>query len=535
MNNPIAGPGSARGQQLDVDGLLGGATMGALIVDALERFPNSCAFRSAHGDTTYRALAEQIGQALALFRTLGLRRGDVIAQLSGNRAQVYAVIAAAYIGGYCSTTLHAMGSREDHLFILQDSGAQILVTDAAHAARGRDMEASIDGLTWFSHEVAEDTPCFWSLAADTRPDPLEPVGTSEDIIRLAYTGGTTGVPKGVMLSNRALVTNTLLALAGMEWPEDIRFLCPTPISHGAGSMILPTLLRGGTFVLQSGFNPSAVLEAISRERISVTFLVPTMVYALLDHPACDATDFSSLHTLLYGAAPMSPTRIAEAIRRIGPVLCQGYGQTEAPNTILVLAREDHLAAATDRLSSAGRPYPGLDVRLLDDENREVPRGEVGELCVRGPLLMSGYWKRPDLTDEAFRGGCLHTGDMARKDADGFYYLVDRKRDLIISGGFNVFPGEVEKVLTEHPAVAAAAVIGVPDEKWGEAVKAAVVLRDGQSVSPGELIRFVRDRKGPVNTPKSVDFLDALPVTALGKPDKKALRARYWADQSRNIN
>jgi len=516
-------------------GLLGGATMGALIVDALERFPDRCAFRTVHRDTSYRDLAGQIGRALALFHSLGLQRGDVVAQLSGNRSEVYALIAAAYIGGYRSTTLHAMGSREDHLFILQDSGARILVTDAAHVTRGRDMAASMEGLRWFGHEDNAEDRGFWTLAGELDPDPLQPVGGPEDIIRLAYTGGTTGTPKGVMLSNRSLVTNTLLALAGQEWPEDIRFLCPTPISHGAGSLILPTLMRGGCFVLQSGFNPATVLEAISREGITVTFLVPTMVYALLDHPACGATDFSSLHTVLYGAAPMSPSRIAEAIRRIGPVLCQGYGQTEAPNTILTLSRGDHLTADPERLTAAGRPYPGIDVRLLDEENREVPRGEVGELCVRGPLVMSGYWKRPDLTEEVFRGGWLHTGDMARKDQDGFYHLVDRKRDLIISGGFNVFPGEVEKVLTEHPAVSAAAVIGVPDEKWGEAVKAAVVLREGHSVAAEELVRFVRERKGPVNSPKSIDFLTELPVTALGKPDKKALRARYWVDRARSIN
>lgn len=510
--------------------------MGEMIVSALQRYPDRTAFLQDGRATSYRQLAGKISQAVQLFQSLGLKRGDIVAQLSGNRPEVYAVVAAAYVAGLTSTTLHAMGSLRDHAFIVQDAGAKLFVVDRVHAHRATEIRASAQpGIHWFCHEEQAELESFWAAAERFPAKALAPVGHFEDVIRLAYTGGTTGDPKGVMLSNRSLTTNTLLALAGHEWPEELRFLCPTPISHGAGSLILPTLWKGGTVILQSGFSAEKVLDAIEQDGANFVFLVPTMIYALLDHPRARATNYSRLHSLFYGAAPMAPARIREALELFGPVLVQGYGQTESPNTILTLTRADHLAEDPGRLASAGKPYPGIHVRLLDDNGDEVEPGGVGELCVRGPLVMSGYWKQPELTAEAFRGGWLHTGDMALQDEQGFYYLVDRKKDLIISGGFNVYPGEVEKLLTEHPAVAAAAVIGVPDPRWGEAVKAVVVLRDGAEASESALIGHVREGKGPVCAPKSVDFVDALPVTALGKLDKKALRARYWSGSARGIN
>jgi fatty-acyl-CoA synthase len=256
---------------------------------------------------------------------------------------------------------------------------------------------------------------------------------------------------------------------------------------------------------------------------------------LLDHPRTRSVDFSRLHSLMYGAAPMTPARIREAIGVFGPVLVQGYGQTEAPNTLLTLTREDHLSQDDRRLASAGRPYPGITLAVLDDDDRPVTQGQVGEICVRGSLVMSGYWKQPEQTAQALRNGWLHTGDMAWQDEEGYFYIVDRKKDMIISGGFNVYPKEIENVLATHAAVASVAVIGVPDPKWGEAVKAVVVLRPGASTTEAELMALAREKKGPVAAPKSVDFVESLPVTALGKPDKKALRARYWGGQQRAVN
>jgi fatty-acyl-CoA synthase len=260
-----------------------------------------------------------------------------------------------------------------------------------------------------------------------------------------------------------------------------------------------------------------------------------MIYVMLDHPRMSSADLASLDVLYYGAAAMSPSRLQEGIERLGPVFFQFYGQAECPMTITVLRKEEHRLGDLARLATCGRPVPWLDVALLDDEGQVVDQGAPGEICVRGPLVMKEYLNKPEQTAEAFRFGWLHTGDVARADEEGFYTIVDRKKDMIVTGGFNVFPRELEDVLSSHPAVSAAAVIGIPDEKWGEAVKAVVVRRPGADVVEEELIALVKERKGSVSAPKSVDFVDAIPLSPLGKPDKKALRTRYWGDSVRQVN
>ncbi|MGH9230170.1 MAG: AMP-binding protein, partial [Acidimicrobiales bacterium] len=294
-------------------------------------------------------------------------------------------------------------------------------------------------------------------------------------------------------------------------------------------------LLGGSLVVVPYFEPGLVLETIERERITATMLVPTMLYMLMDHPDFATRDLSSLETVYYGAAAMSPTRLAEAIDKLGPIFFQYYGQAEAPMTVCVLRKEEHDVARPERLATCGRPVPWVHVALLDDSGNEVPRGEAGEICVRGPLVMQGYWNKPEQTAEALAGGWLHTGDIAREDEEGYYTIVDRKKDMIVSGGFNVFPREVEDVISSHPSVAAVAVIGVPDERWGEAVKAVVVPRPGAEIVADDLIELVKQAKGPVHAPKSVDVAESIPLSPLGKADKKALRSQYWQDADRMVN
>ena len=262
-----------------------------------------------------------------------------------------------------------------------------------------------------------------------------------------------------------------------------------------------------------------------------------MIYALLDHPALDRTDVSSLETFLYGPAPMSPTRLAEGLERIGHVFTQFYGQTESGGTGTVLAKQDHDPARPTRLASCGKAMSMMRLRIQDVEGREVPVGETGEICIQGPSVMDGYWNQPELTAETFRHGWLHTGDMATRDDEGFLTIVDRKKDMIVSGGFNVFPRprEIEDVLSSVSAVAISAVIGVPDDRWGEAVKAVVVRKPGAHGTADQLIALVKEKKGPVYAPKSVDFVDAIPLTAVGKADKRALRAKYWSGQDRLVH
>jgi fatty-acyl-CoA synthase len=319
-----------------------------------------------------------------------------------------------------------------------------------------------------------------------------------------------------------------------EWPEDFRFLAVTPISHAANLMIPLTMLKGGTFIMIKGFSPAAFVEAARINRATATFMVPTMIYALLDHPGISSTQLTTMQTILYSAAAISPTRLAEAIEVLGPVFVQSYGQTEAPITISVLRKQDHAAGQAKLLHSCGMPTSMNRVRLLDDDCIEVPPGEIGEICVRGPLVMEAYWKLPDLTRETMAEGWLHTGDLARQDERGYLYIVDRKKDMIVSGGFNVFPREIEDLLSEITAISMAAVIGIPDERWGEAVCAVVVCKPDQSVSDEEIVNFVKERKGSVYAPKRIDFVDSIPLTPLGKPDKKALRGQYWEGHERRV-
>ncbi|KPK07114.1 MAG: acyl-CoA synthetase [Betaproteobacteria bacterium SG8_39] len=515
-----------------------GCTMGDLILRAIRRGGERIAFALDDQAISYREFGEQLSRMVQALEARGLRHGDAIAVLSSNRPEAFLVSAAGYLMGLRATWMHPLASEDDHAYLLEDSGVQFLFVDPGmFAERGKALRARVPGLKRIfglgAIDLGED---ILSALEKFVPGPLLSKAHADDICVLIYTGGTTGRPKGVIHTHRVQVTMVVTELADWDWPQEVRFLAMTPITHAAGAMIVAVMSRCGSFVMSKGFEPQRFFDLVERHRITATFLVPTMVYVLLDHPGMAQADLSSLELVIYGASPMSPARLMEAMKRFGRVFMQLYGQSEAPNCVTALHKHEHDPEHhPERLASCGTPSGSSQVALLDDDGNAVPVGEVGEICVRGPLVMLGYWNKPEETEQAFRHGWLHTGDMARCDADGFIYIVDRSKDLIITGGFNVFPREVEDVLTRHPAVAAAAVIGVPDEKWGEAVKAVVVLKAGAAVAPEALIALVREHKGPVQAPKSVDFVDALPVTGLGKPDKKALRARYWGGQQRAVH
>ncbi|MDM7489440.1 AMP-binding protein [Rhodococcus sp. GXMU-t2271] len=500
-----------------------------LLITALERSADKPALYLGDVVLTGGEMRDEIsrfGQALA---SVGVGQGSSVAMLSKNRPEVLISMGATMVAGCRNSALNPMGSLSDHLYIVGDAAIETLIFDPNHfEERAAELKAQVPTLkNVFSLGPSRVGTDILALAAQFTPQRLvaAPVA-AEDTSSVVYTGGTTGKPKGVMGSFRSGATLTQIQMAEWEWPHEPRFLICTPLSHAGAAFFVPTLLRGGSLYVLPYFEPGLVLETIEKHRINATMLVPTMIYLLLDHPDFDIRDLSSLETLFYGASAMSPARLREGIERLGPVFFQFYGQSECGMTISVLRKEDHLADDPERLATCGRPVPWLDVRLLDDDLNEVPRGELGEICVRGPLVMKGYLNKPAETAEALRGGWLHTGDVARADKNGFLTIVDRKKDMIVTGGFNVFPREIEDVISSHPAVASVAVVGVPDAKWGEAVKACVVLRENQSVPAEELIEKVRAAKGSVHAPKSVDFLDALPLTPLGKLDKKTLRASY---------
>ncbi|WP_028218047.1 class I adenylate-forming enzyme family protein [Paraburkholderia oxyphila] len=361
----------------------------------------------------------------------------------------------------------------------------------------------------------------------------------DDVVTLSATGGTTGLPKGVMNTHRVFQTYFAQFMTafpyGTERPVN---LAAAPVTHTAGMLSLPCTARGGTVVVLTKPDPALLLDAIAKHRVTEFFLPPTVIYRLLDIPGIEKQDFSSLKYFLYGAAPMSVEKLKRAIEVFGPVMAGGYGQTEAAASISYLTPAEHFfdgkVASDDRLSSVGRPNPLVRVEIMNDRGDVLPQGNTGEICVRGDLVMKGYYKAPEKTAETIVDGWLHTGDVGHLDAEGYLHITDRKKDMIISGGFNVYPSEVEQVIWAHPAVQDCAVIGVPDDKWGEAVKAVVELNAGQSVSADELVALCKEKLGSIKAPKSVDFVVALPRSTVGKVLKKDLREQYWQGQQRKI-
>jgi len=357
-------------------------------------------------------------------------------------------------------------------------------------------------------------------------------GPADDIAMIAGTGGTTGQPKGVMLTGGNL--EAMAALTLMSYPFEGRpvYLALAPLTHAAGVLCLPVMTLGGEIVIMPAPDLGKFLALIAAHRVTHTFLPPTLIYMLLDHPALDRADLSSLQCLWYGAAPMSAARLEAALTRIGPVMGQLFGQTEAPMMISTMAPRDHFHAdgtmARERFSSAGRPTPLMTVAIMDSAGALLPPGERGEIVVRGSLVMAGYYQDPLATAVAGLHGWHHTGDIGYLDAGHYLFIVDRAKDMIITGGFNVYSAEVEQTLLAHPAVQDCAVVGLPDDKWGERVTAVVQCHPGHAAAAADLRAFARERLGSVKTPKQVEIWPDLPRSRVGKVLKKEIRSRLLA-------
>jgi fatty-acyl-CoA synthase len=510
-------------------------TVCAQTLRALARYPSQVAFSWPGGSITYAGATELIGRIQKVFMRLGMEPGARVAFLTANRADTWCAGVAAQLSRLSITWLHPLGSLDDQLFQIEDSEARILIVDVdAFRDRGGSLAAKAGNLTTIFTLGSADYGVDLLAAVDAAgtASPLS-LAVPDDIATLNYTGGTTGKSKGALRTHREYGGFANATLADFEIPDHPRYLTVAPISHVAGTKVLPSLMRGGTVHMLKGFDPDAVFATIERERINFTLFVPTMIYVLLDSPTLDKTDLSSLELLLYGASAMSPSRLIEGIERIGPVFSQLYGQTEC-YPISVLRKADHDPKTPELFLSCGFPVTACEVKILGDDDQEVEIGEAGEICVRAPHVMAEYWKRPEQTAETLKSGWLHTGDIARADQRGYMFILDRKKDMIVSGGFNIFPREVEDVLSQHADVAMVAVIGVPDDKWGEAVTAIVVAREGAQPSAEELINLVKARKGSAHAPKHVKFVNELPMTGVGKVDKKVLKAGFWAGRERMV-
>ena len=511
-----------------------------LLVEGLNRYHDEPCLFLGDKVASYREVRESTSQMVQALQAKGLGRGSRIAVISANRPEVLSNIAAMQLAGCIGTPLHPLGSLDDHAYVLAAAQIDALVYDASvfdgHAARLKERLPGLKHLLGFGPTASGED--YLALAATFQPKPLvAPDVQPDDVSSVNFTGGTTGKPKGVMSTHRVTAYMTQIQMAEWEFPSEVRMLMATPLSHAAAAFFIPVLQKGGAFYVMQGFSPDEFFSMVEQHRITCTMLVPVMLYYLLDSARAATADISSMETIFYGASAMSPTRLRQGIERWGQIFYQFFGQSEAPMVVANLRRADHDLDKPRRLSSCGRPTPWVHLALLDPEGKPVAAGEPGEICVRGPLVMKGYKDMPEQTAEAFAGGWLHTGDVGQLDEEGFLYIIDRTKDMIVTGGFNVFPREVEDVLATHPAVGQVAVVGVPDEQWGEAVKAVIVLRPGTEPGP-ELVQalqaLVKQAKGSVQSPKSVDFVDAIPVTPVGKPDKKALRARYWQGSERAV-
>ncbi len=467
----------------------------------------------------------------------GLQPGDKVAVLSSNDAMAFATVFGISRAGGVWCPINPRNEASENAFVLDAFDCACLVFHGNYAPMVEQMRSQLPKLRALvcldARQPFAPSMDEWLEGLDDAPLDIAPI---DDVAMIAGTGGTTGQPKGVMLTGRNLEAMSALTLMGYPFEGRPAYLALAPLTHAAGVLCLPVMALGGRVVIMPKPDLGEFLALIERHRITHAFLPPTLIYMLLQHPELAATKRDSLQCFWYGAAPMSAARLEEALTKIGPVMAQLFGQTEAPMMISMMSPREHFNAdgsvAKHRLASAGRPGPLVQVGVMNAEGELLPVGESGEIVVRGSLVMQGYYKDPKATQEASRFGWHHTGDIGRLDDDGFLYIVDRAKDMIISGGFNVYSAEVEQALMQHPDVQDSAVIGLPDEKWGERVVAVLQPQAGRSIDAEAIKAFVKARIGSVKAPKQVEVWADLPRSKVGKVLKKDVRTILLAALTR---
>lgn len=507
--------------------------------NALHRHAEQRALVVAGRSYSYRELDRLSGTLAAALADRGLDRGDRVAIMLRNCAE-YAIVDLAILKlGAVKVALNEMLSRSDVGYMIAHSGARALVM---HSSLADKLDAETLAETDLRHQIeVEDLGTgagagrepWQALFADGERSFEWREVLPEDPAFIMYTGGTTGRSKGVLHRHRGMMINGLAHVINGEIGETERLLLTSPLPHSAGFFLQACLLQGACAYVEDKFDPAQVLELISRERISWTFMVPTMIYRVLDAYDPARHDLESLRTLVYGAAPITRVRLQEVLDRFGPVLLQLFGQTEVPNFATKLSKADHLDERF--LGSCGQPVVTADVRIGDAAGRPLAAGEIGEIMVRSPYTLEGYYRDAQKTAEVYEGEWIKTGDVGYQLDTGHVFIVDRSKDMIISGGMNVYSSEVENAIQEYAGVRQVMVIGIPHEDWGEAVCAAVIPVAPEAFDSRDLIAFCKQRLAAYKVPKVIEVVDDIPLTAYGKPDKKALRAKYWGSQERQIH
>ena len=481
------------------------------------------------GVTSSYAEVQQLSQrvAAALLRQ-GVEPGAKVAILSANDPVAFTCVFGISRAGAVWCPINPRNEAKENAELLDLFECSVLVFQAAFAPLVQEIRGDLPQLRTLVclDGVVEGALGWAEFLGSSEAAPVD-AATPDDVAMIVGTGGTTGRPKGVLLTGTNLETMTAITLMSYPFGSRPVYLALAPLTHAAGVLCFPIMALGGEIVVMRSPDVGGFLELVAEHEVTHTFLPPTLIYMALDSPRLESADLSSLQCFWYGAAPMSPTRLEEALWRIGPVMAQLFGQTEAPMMISTMAPRDHFhpdgSVAHERLSSAGRPAPLVTVTIMGEDGSLLPRGERGEVVVRSSLVMRGYHRNPEATAEASAHGWHHTGDIGYLDDEGYLFLIDRAKDMMITGGFNVYSTEVEQALMEHPAIADCAVIGLPDDKWGERVTAVLLARPGQRLDVLEVTAFVKQRLGSVKAPKQIEVWDDLPRSKLGKVLKSEIK------------
>jgi long-chain acyl-CoA synthetase len=492
-----------------------GTNLASILTDSAKRSPESPAIRLGQLELTFGQLDDASARLATLLSEKGLRQGDRVGVMLPNVPQFPVAYYGVLRAGGIVVPMNVLLKRREIAFYLEDSGARLLLAwhGFAEEARGGAEDAGVE-------TIEVEPGSFADVLAGVEPTAGLAATAEDDTAVILYTSGTTGKPKGAELTHSNLLVNADVSMRTTSevGPGDVVF-GGLPLFHSFGQTVAmnASLKIGACLTLVPKFDPGEALETIQRDRVTHFYGVPTMFGALLHHPERESYDTSSLRTCITGGASM-PVEVLRGFEAVfGCIVLEGYGLSETSP----VASSNH-PDKERKPGSIGTPIEGVEMRVVDEDDKPVAQGEVGEITIRGHNVMKGYWQRPEATEEAMRGGWFHTGDMARTDEDGYFYIVDRKKDLIIRGGYNVYPREVEEVLYEHPKIREAAVIGVPHDQWGEEIGAAVVLHEGEELGPEEVSAYVKDRIAAYKYPRVVWFLDDLPKGPTGKILKREI-------------
>ena len=515
-----------------------------LLTKTARRLPDKTALVHGSKQLNYAQFNVRANRMANALRKLGIRPGDNVAILQYNAPEFFETLFACFKAGCGTVPINFRLHPKEFAFIIDHSQAKAVILSAEFNSSIIEVRKSIPaarhlitlgggGGELLDYKKLLGDACDEFVDADVAPD---------DLAWLFYTSGTTGMPKGAMLTHRNLLAMTMNFYADIcpgFGPQDV-ILHAAPLSHGSGLYGLPNIGKGALNVIleSKSFDPELVFKTIERYRVTNMFAAPAMVKMMIDHPAVSRYDHDSLRSVIYGGAPMLVEDLKEAVQKLGTCLVQLFGQGESPMTITYLPHRDHVLDGTPdmekRLASSGICRTDVEVKIFDQNDNELPPGKIGDIVTRSDLVMKGYWRNPEATAATIRNGWLDTGDMGYMDDNGYLFIMDRSKDMIISGGENIYPREIEEVLIRHPAVREVSVIGVPDPGWGEAIKAVIALVPGRKATEKELIAFCKENIASYKKPKSVDFVENLPKNNYGKILKRELRAIYWKSKGRKV-